>query len=250
MMRRVFTFAMLMLSVWALGARADNALVTQLGTDHVDITSRFTGEHILIFGATSGAGDVIIKVQSPTQGVALSRKVSVGPFWLDSGSLTVKGSPGLVYLLSSRPTKDLLDRKTRDRLGLRFQDALVGVHVPTDDQGMSDWREAFVRLKQTDGYYLEADHAVQLTGNRLFSATLALPANIPLGEYKLNIFLVRNGKVVSHDTHTLNVQQVQLEHWVAATAHNHPWTFGVSFVVLAMALGLGLGMALRRDSDD
>jgi len=250
MRRGLFLLAALAFSIGTLAARADDGLVTELGKDHVDITSRFTGEHILIFGAMSRPGDVIIKVQSPEQGVSLSRKVPVGPVWLDSGKLPVAGAPGLVYLLSSRPPKDVLDRKTRDQLGLRFQDALAAVQVPTDDQGMTDWREAFVRLKQSGGYYLEADHAVRLTGNRLFSATLALPANIPLGEYKLDIFLVKDGKVISHDTHTLDVQQVQLEHWVAATAHNHPWTFGVSFVALAMLLGLGLGMALRRDSDD
>ncbi|MBZ0092508.1 MAG: TIGR02186 family protein, partial [Sulfuricellaceae bacterium] len=62
--------------------------------------------------------------------------------------------------------------------------------------------------------------------------------------------LVRDGKVVSHRSSQLDVRQVSLELWVSNVAYRHPWTYGVSFTLLAILIGLGLGMWLRRDKDD
>ena len=236
-------------SLPAGAAVADDGLVTQLATDHVEITAQFTGEHVMLFGAMSRPGDVIVKVVSPNEDVALSRKVETGPFWLNSGKLTVKGTPGLLYLLASRRIEDIAKDSERKRYGLDIEDALSSAQVPDDSQGMSDWREAFLRLKKNNEHYLRSDSAIKLVRNRLFLATVPLPAKLPLGTYQLDIYLVNNGTVISHQHQTLEVEQVRLEHWVSQMAHEHSWTFGIAFTVFAMGLGLGLGIALRRSSD-
>jgi uncharacterized protein (TIGR02186 family) len=230
-------------------ASADDGLVAEMATDHVNITSQFTGEDILIFGAVSRPGDVIIKVQSPAQDVVLSRKVKFGPIWLDSGKLVVRGTPGLVYLLTSKPVAELLSPADADRYGLRLEDALAGARLEGQEKGMTDWRQAFLRLKRRKNYYLQADHAVKLESKRLFVTSLDLPAKLPLGIYNLDIYLVRNGKVVSHETHQIDVRQVRLERWVSNVAHSHAWLFGGAFTLLALLVGLGLGIVLRRDRD-
>lgn len=249
-MRRAFyLLAVLMYMGLLQTAQAEEGLVTQMDTDEVDITTQFTGKNILIFGAMNQPGQVVIKVQSPKQSMALSRDVAVGPFWLKSGKLTIDGTPGLFYLMSSQPIEKLLNTKTREQLGLSFQATLADTVEPNDVQGMSDWREAFLRLKRSEHFYQDSSSAVKLVSNRLFFATITLPANTPLGDYHLDIYLVSHGKVVSHQSRSLNVQQVHLEHWVARVAHGKPWVFGLSFTLLAMTLGLGLGMVLRRDND-
>lgn len=230
---------------------AGNALVTKLATDRVDITSRFTGENILVFGAISRPGDIIIKVTSPDETTALTRKAKLGPFWLNQGKILISHAPGLLYLLSTRPLPTLLSKQARQHYGLRLEDGLATAKplgpIPAS---MRDWRAAYLRLKTADGYYRREGQGVHLLANRLFSTRLDLPAKLPLGTYRLDIYLIKNGKVVAQQMRQLNVQQIRLEHWVSQTAHTWPWVFGISFVLLAMVLGLVLGIVLRKNTDD
>lgn len=227
----------------------EGGLVTQLATDHVDITARFTGQEILIFGALSRHGEVIVKLRAPDQAVALSRKAKFGPFWLNSGKLTLDAAPGLLYVLASSPVGKMLDVRTRERYGLTLEHAVAKLRVTQVPEGMEDWRDALLQLKKQDHYYVQDGHAVTLVSDRLFFTRVDLPAKIPLGTYQLEIFLVRGGQIVGHQNRTLEVREVRLERWVSDVAHGHPWTFGVLFTLLAMGLGLALGIVLRRDGD-
>lgn len=231
-------------------AAAQNELVTQLAQSHVDITARFTGERVLIFGAVSHPGDVVIKVASPDETVAITRKAQYGPFWLTAGKFTVEDAPGLLYMLSTRPVGELLDSARRDRYGLSLRHNLQGARAKGLPAGMDNWQDAFLQLKANDGYYLKDGQAVKMVGDRLFSASVALPAKLPLGEYQLTIYLVREGKVVAQQTRKLDVREVQMERWISDVAFQHSWLFGTLFVLLAMVIGLVLGIVLRRGGDD
>ena len=236
--------------MFSIGIMADDNLVTEMATEHVDITTQFTGEKILIFGAMAQpGGDVIIKVVSPPTDVALSHKKLVGPFWLDSGKMTIKDTPGLMYLLSSKPIEELLSLEDRDRNNLRVEDALLNAKITGASEDTAQWRTAFLRLKQEKNHYQVLDHAVKEESHRLFFSSLSLPAKIPLGLYHLEIYLVRDGKIVGQQSHNLDVREVRLERWVSDEAHAHSWMFGMSFTLFAMVLGLGLGILLRRNSD-
>jgi uncharacterized protein (TIGR02186 family) len=249
-MRRLVTCLALITACANLPAvAADEGLVTQLATENVDITTHFTGEDILIFGAMTHPGDVIIKVVSPPEPVALSHKVAAGPFWLDGGNETVRGAPGLVFLLASRPIKDIVNEKERDRYGLRFSSALANAEGTEGAMTRQDWVDAFTRLKRKNGHYLDLSDKVKLVSNRLFFANIDLPATIPLGTYHLDIYLAKGGRIIGHQKRQLQVHQVRLERWVAKAARNHSWLFGIAFTASAMILGLLLGMVLRRDTD-
>lgn len=227
---------------------AERGIITQLATDHVDITTRFAGQKILIFGALSRPGQVLIKVRSPVQGVALSRKAKYGPFWLNSDKMYIPKAPGLIYLLTSEPVEEILGEAQRRRYGLTLHHAVARVHAERVPAGMEGWREALIRAKRREGYYREGV-AVHLVRDRLFYADVELPAKIPLGRYDIEIYLIRDGRILSRQLRTVDVRQVRLERWVSDMAHDHPWFFGVAFIALAMALGLVLGIALRRDGE-
>ncbi|MBI1422340.1 MAG: hypothetical protein GC149_02660 [Gammaproteobacteria bacterium] len=230
-------------------AAADHSLVTGMQTEHVDVTINFTGQDTLIFGALAKQGDVIIKVSSPDMNMDLSHKRAVGPFWLDGGKLTVRKTPGLYYLLSSKPLDEIVVADEEQKYGLHLHDALKHAEVDTTAAAaMGNWQDAFIDLKKAAGLFRKIPDAVKLQEKRLFIATIQLPANIPLGTYQLDIYLAQHGHIISHQTRHLDVNQVQLEHWIANAVNKHSWLFGVSFTIFAMALGLTFGMALRRST--
>ena len=228
---------------------AERGIITQIGTDHVNVTTRFTGQKILIFGALSRRGQILIKVRSPAERVALSRKAKYGPFWLNSDKMVIPAAPGLIYLLASAPVGKLLDEAQRRRYGLTLHYAVARLSAPRVPAGMEGWRKALIRAKRRDGYYREDGSAVSLVHDRLFYASVELPAKIPLGRYDLEIYLIRDGRIVSRQLRTVDVREVRLERWASDVAQDHPWLFGVAFTVLAMTLGLVLGIALRRDGE-
>lgn len=239
--------------VWGLGsawAGSDAELFAQLGTRHVDVTVRFAGQDVLVFGAVSQPGDVVIKMASPDQSVDMSRRGRYGPFWLTSGKFTIPGTPGLLYVLSTRPVDEIMDSAERDRYGLDLSDVLRGVEPKDVGVAVGAWKSKFIELKKKGHYYLQDGHAVRLVDDRLFSATMALPTKLPLGMYHLHIYLVRDGKVVAQQSRELDVREAGAARWVSDLAYAHSWVFGIGFTLFAMALGLGLGIVLRKGRDD
>jgi uncharacterized protein (TIGR02186 family) len=238
-----------------LPAAEDDHLVARLDAQRVDVTMRFQGQSILCFGAVPPGTEVIIQMVSPEQVLQLSRKSRLGPFWVQAGQLTISGAPGLVYLLSSAALDSLLDAEQRRRLGLSLQAALASVQTNGDegsseessgDTGpMADWQDALLRLKRQRGHYRVEPAGVSIDEGRLFHARVDLPAEAPLGRYRLIVYLVRSGQVVSRQQQELVVQEVRLEGWIRHMAQAHPWSFGVVFTLGAMLLGLALGMVLR-----
>jgi uncharacterized protein (TIGR02186 family) len=241
-----------LLAIWsfscASAAFAGDGLITQLETDHVDITTHFTGEQILFFGSLSSPGDVVVKVTSPSQDVAVSQKAKVGPVWLDGGRMVVRGAPGLFYLAATKPLDQLLDPQERERYGLSLEHGLTSGHK--EGAEVPGWEQAFIRLKKAKQYYRELGDGVTLVKDKLFFTRLVLPAKLPEGKYELNAYLIRNGKVVATQTEGLNVREVSLERWVSMAAHEHAWLYGGVFTLACMGLGLVLGMLLRRNKDD
>jgi len=245
----ILVFSLALLTICRPALAADKALVTGMESEHVDVTINFTGKDTLIFGALAKQGDVIIKVSSPDMSVDLSHKHAVGPFWLDGGKLTVRKTPGLYYLLSSKPLDKIVPAAVEQQFGLHLRDALKHAEFDATSAGkMGDWKAAFIQIKKEAGLFRKIPDAVKLVEKRLFIATIQLPAKIPLGTYQLDIYLAQHGKIISHQTRHLDVHQVRLEHWVANAVNNHAWMFGVLFTLFALVLGLTFGMALRRST--
>ena len=247
-MRRALAWALAILCfAWWAGARAESGLLTELQSSHVKITTGFTGQHVFVFGSTGRAGDIVVRVTSPDETEVLSRKGRFGPFWLKRGKLRVKQVPGLVYLLSNRPLHDIAGRATLARYGLTFQANLAAAKVGGElPKGFENWQAAFERLKRKQGLFRKLERGVRLEGGRLFSADFPLPAKLPVGRYRLEVYAFRNGVLQAHHESTLQVDEVGVERWLSGVTEHNAWAFGILFTLLAVALGLTLSMLLRR----
>lgn len=240
---RIIGLALLLVAVraWAQGG-----IVLEADTDHVDISSTFTGTDVRIHGAIDVAADLIIKITGPAQEVTLSREMQRGPFWIEGGKADVSGAPSLVYLYATRPIASLLPPADRTRYGLELE--TIAVHVEPQAGGISEdrWRRAFFRLKERDHLYLEDDREIRITRNRLVLSNINLPAEIEFGTYRIEALLVRGGKVIGRDAGQFEVRQVGIGRWVWQAAHLHAWPFGIACTIAAMLLGFGLNAATHR----
>lgn len=223
-------------------------LVTDLTRDQVNISVRYTGDEITLFGAMSKPAQVVVKVISPNQPISIKKKGRVGPFWLSVSKYDVSNTPGLYFLLSSKPINQLLTSAQRARYGLGLKQAIDKIKTNPVPKNALDFSNSLIKLKKKNHQYIVDAHAVKIIGQSLFSTTIKLPAQLPLGVYHVDIYLIHHGKVVATESRQIKVAQVHIEQWISNVANNHSWLFGVIFTLGVMAFGLILGIIMGRGS--
>ena len=71
--------------------------------------------------------------------------------------------------------------------------------------------------------------------------------NVPIGRYTADVYLFRDGIVVSKNQSTLKVNNVGFERFVYLLASRYPFIYGLFGVVLAVIAGLIGWVAFRRE---
>ena len=233
---------LLFASGWILqaGAWAEEPLVVAPATSEVKITTDFAGTEIEAVGAMSGPGDLIIKLVGPKQEVILSRETKLGPFWVGGDTVKMEDAPSLLFLYATAPIATILPLAEQQKYGLLLEGVPVRVEPRLKTHAAKDWRKAFFRIKERQGYYHEYDAAIRVFGNRLFIADIRLPGDLQVGTYTIETLLVKSGKVVGHTVGNFNVRLSGVERWVWNAAHDHSWLFGALFTLFVMLLGFVL----------
>lgn len=227
-------------------SRAEEPLVVAPATSEVKITTDFAGTTVEAVGAMSKPGELIIKLVGPKQEATLSREAKLGPFWVEGERVKVGGAPSLLFIYATAPIASILAPEQQQKYGLNLEGVWVRVEPHLKAHAESDWRKAFYRLKEKQGYYREDDRAIRVFGNRLFIADMRLPGDLQVGTYTVETLLVKSGKVLGHTVGTFNVRLSGIERWVWNEAHDHSWLFGSLFTLLAMLLGLALNAVPLR----
>jgi uncharacterized protein (TIGR02186 family) len=227
---------------------AEEPLVVAPATSEVKITTDFAGTTIEAVGAMSKSGDLIIKLVGPNQEATLSRETKLGPFWVEGERVKMEDAPSLLFIYATAPIATILAPAEQQKYGLNLEGVWVRVEPQLKAHAESDWRKAFYRIKEKQGYYHEDDSAIRVFGNRLFIADMRLPGDLQLGTYTIETLLVKSGKVVGHTVGTFKVRLSGIERRVWNAAHDESWLFGSLFTLLCMLLGLALNAVPLRKS--
>lgn len=224
------------------------ALTADLSTDRVEITTGFTGASVLVFGATENligpetGEDVAILAWGPPQPTVVRRKVNVAGFWVNGPSATFPEIPGFYALAATRPVWDLLpeDRRRTARLGLEVLPLrAVGAQAPA-------FRAALLDLKQQDGRWQEYAAPVAVAGGRLFSARISFPDTVQTGDYRIEVLLLRERRIVARQELFLRVDRVGTAASIAQVARTMPLVYGVGCILLAAFAGWLGSIIFRR----
>jgi uncharacterized protein (TIGR02186 family) len=245
-MRRLLLFVALVGLMLPLLARAEGAVVVVPETDHVDITTNFTGADVKAYGVIDGPGDLIIKVTGPRQDVTLAREKQWGPLWIGGGKVDVTQAPSLLYIYATKPVASLLPPAEQDKYHLRLEGVPMRIESQLLENAADAWHRAFFRLKEKEGRYLEDDHAINVIRDRLVVSDIALPGDAQTGKYEIETLLVKSGTVVGHDVSHFEVRQTGVESWVWNAARKNAWLFGVVCTLAAMVLGFTLNAVFHR----
>ena len=100
-----------------------------------------------------------------------------------------------------------------------------------------EFRQALLRTEIDSGLFLETVGKIDFLGDRLFRTTLAFPANVPTGTYSVEIFLLRQGEVVSAQTTPLVVSKIGIDAQVYDFADRQAFAYGLIAALIAVMAG-------------
>ncbi|PUB16371.1 TIGR02186 family protein [Yoonia sediminilitoris] len=237
-MLRLATFCLLL----AMPASAEE-IVLGLSRDEVAITATFEGSEIAIFGAikreeplpTEGDLGVIVTVAGPDMPVTVRRKERRLGIWVNTEAVDIDVAPSFYAVSTNRPLDEILSdsEDVNTRISTRRAIRSVG----PSELGSDQFTNALVRIRAAQELYQTIPTGVWVKDDTLFRTIITLPANLTEGDYKAEIYLTRDGRIIDLYSAVIPVKKVGLERWLYNLAHDQAPIYGIMSLSIAIAAG-------------
>ncbi len=227
-------------------------MVTDTSQPRVEVGVRFSGKRIYFFGTVPDPeADLVVKLiprQSPP--IKLMRKGKVVIFWMGVKQFEIHNLPFLYKLHSSRPLKEFVTPELAKKYRLGYQTLkddmklklLKGKPSPDDRDVMFD---GFIRLKEKRNLYRVAENRIRVTKGRLFEHYFTFPDKAKEGDYLVESYAIKDGKVIAHSRDLVQVRKVGLTAWLYRTSQNNGLLYGIMAVLIALGAGLLVGTIFK-----
>jgi uncharacterized protein (TIGR02186 family) len=247
---------------WHLPARAAEApdkeeVQFDVSTREISIKSNFTGIEIVVFGSIDNARprlpgqtpyDVVIVISGPKQALAVWRKQRVAGIWVNGASESFVSVPSFYAVLSTRQIDTITSPETLKTLGIGTANLRLGGGGVAEVASAEDvFRAELVRIKTERDLFQQTEGTVNFIGRSLFRGKVTLPVNVPLGRYMAQVYLFRDGQLLSQNESHLQVRKAGFERFVYLLAFRYPFIYGLVAVVMAVLLGGAAWAAFRRE---
>jgi uncharacterized protein (TIGR02186 family) len=247
-MRAAIALLLAMLAAAASAPAHAQPLIAELSQREVAVTTGFSGAELLVFGTATGdaaqpGADVVVTLRGPNAPVVVRRKVRIAGIWVNGPSERFDSAPSYYAVASTRPIEGLLSAEERRRLRLGLSSLPLSPRGQIEDP---TFRQALLDLKTEQRLYAEDPGGVTLMADRLFHARLFLPAAVIPGQYRVDILLVREGRVIAGRDLPLTVLRAGTSAEIWRIAREEPFGYGLAAVMLAAFAGWVGSVLFRR----
>jgi uncharacterized protein (TIGR02186 family) len=237
--------AALLLAAAPARAAAPTFLITDLSQARIEIDTTFKGADLLVFGAIqypAGATpdntpDIAIVVRGPTEPVTVREKARVAGIWVNTQAVRFESVPGFYAVSTTRPIDALAD----DRTTAIYEIGIGNLQLSPASGASADltrhFEQGLIATKRKTGLFVEKPGGVSVTKGVLYSARIAIPATVPVGDYAAEIHLIRKGRVIASSTTPISIGKSGFERWVYVMAQEHSLAYGLAAVAAALLAG-------------
>lgn len=246
--------AILLLGWLLLAAAAPTVLITDLSQSRIDINTRFKGADLLVFGAIqypAGAvpdapADIAIVVRGPVVPVTVREKSRVAGIWVNTDSVRFESVPGFYSVATTRPIDELADDRTTAIYEIGIANLQLSPASTAPGADVNRFEAGLITAKRNEGLFVETPGAVVVTRNVLYSARIAIPSAVPVGDYAAEIHLIRKGRVIASSSTPIVIGKSGFERWVYVMAQEHSLIYGLAAVASALIAGFVASVVTRR----
>lgn len=242
---------LLALALLTAPAHAEENLTSMLSQDYLQIYSNFQGSEITVFGAIENStdngpdslkGNIVVVVRGPDTLLNIRRKERVAGIWINTtrAKMTL---PSYYFVASSEPLREIASSDTLSRYEIGL--ANLRPDIAATDGDPAPYKEALIRAEQRNGLYREIPNGIEMQSTA-FRVHVPIPASVPRGSYNVEVYLFRNGQVISAQSTPFYVDQAGFERRLFEFAHDKPFFYGVATVLAGIMLGWLSTLFFRR----
>lgn len=240
--------ALFTLLLCAMPAGAEESLIAGISQDVVQITSNYTGTDLTVFGAIEqppegDIGDIVVVVRGPDTVMTVRRKDRIAGIWINNAHAKLS-LPSYYFVGSTKPLDRIASADTLGRYDIGL-DNLRPDHVLSDGDP-TPYQAALVRAQMHNGLYVQNPSGVEMLSATLFRVKVPISARVPRGPYAVQVYLFREGTVISAQSTPLYVDQTGFERGLYDFSRDRPFAYGVMTVLLGLAMGWASTFFFRR----
>ena len=188
---------------------------------------------------------MIVTVEGPSTPLTVRRKDRVWGIWINNASIAVDSAPSFYAVATTGPLVEILSAPENLRHAITIDRVIRAVGVTAEADESEAFIEAMMRVRTADGRYRLLQDRIELTEETLFRTDVTLPANLTEGEYKVRLFLLRDGRVVSSQERAIAVRKEGLERLIFNMAQQQPLLYGLVSLMLAGVAGWAASAVFR-----
>jgi len=206
-------------------------------------------------GAAPDGARIVIKVAGPERDFKLNKSgKALGFLWIPVRHGVAGAVPAFFAVLSSEKEGSSFFAEEQKAAGI-FPDfrqwpgqgkvTFLEKTDPEEAETLSrEFLQGLIRLLQEKGLYRQDETAVRVARGQ-FEARLLLPAEAPLGEYRVSIYVLEGEKtsLLAHESFVVQAEGPAA--WLARQSRENPTFYGIMAVLIALAAGALVGVIFQ-----
>ncbi len=244
LLSRIALFGVILVVLCFTGAVYASAPSLELTPNKVHISAFYNGAKLEAKGTIPQGAEAVIRISGRYTEIHLKKKGKVGGLlWMNVGDLTLGNVPEVFLIFSSNGMAKLLDDPALN-LGYVYLEKEMELEPASEDKHFIFGE--FVKLQERAKTYGIFPGTVEYTGdkdgNRQFKAVLSIPPKMQQGKYKVELFAIKDGKIVGVNETALELEQIGFPALITKFAFQYALVYGVIAVIIAVLAGLLMGV--------
>jgi len=235
------------------GANARDPILSKVLNEDINITASFDGAKITVYGAIDpklyNDTVIIITVLGPSSKLKISKKKKYFGVWLVSANNSkLLNAPGYYAMATNDINFTLANSQFLKENQIGWDNVKIntakGMSLEEDKEGYKNILKTF--YKKRNLLVIEKS-GIEIFEDTLFRVDFELPGTTPIGEYKVNTFLVnKTGYLLSSWQNNVKVTKGGMGAYLYDYSKNHSFLYGLLAALGAILLGFTASEIFRK----
>ena len=218
-----------------------------ISENNIKIETNFIGKEVIIFGILNDDQETIMTSKGPEKNAVIQKKERILGFWFNTKKIIYNEIPSIFFIASSKNIKDILPTSSIIKNELSFNYLLENKTSQRNfisDMSLEAWKNNFVRIKKNKNLFKE--YSIEKIDNKLFQTRVFFPAKSIPGEYKVNVYQIKNNLILDNKERIITLKKSGIGNHIYNFAHNNAAAYGLFAIIFAILSGFLAATLFRR----
>ena len=218
-----------------------------ISENNIKIETNFIGKEVIIFGILNDDQETIMTIKGPNKNAVIQKKERILGFWFNTKKIIYNQIPSIFFIASSNNIKDILPTSSIIKNELSFNYLLENKTSQRNfisDVSLDAWKNNFVRIKKSKNLFKE--YNIEKIDNKLFQTRVFFPAKSIPGEYKVNVYQIKNNLILNNKEKIITLKKSGIGNQIYNFAHNNAAAYGLFAIIFAILSGFLAATLFRR----